>query len=108
MHIRIVIACTYSKLRTFRFGSYYHCAVHICVDKIITINKCNPLASSNLYSTVACGRQACICLMNHLHPRVLLRIPVTDCRAAVRGAVVHKDQLKICERLAKNAVHALL
>ena len=89
-------------------ASAQHFFVHLRRNPVIRIHKGYIFPGGGTESGIACGRSSAVGLVDHLHPRVLLRIPVTESGAGVCGAIVHKDQFKICERLVKNAVHALL
>ena len=106
-HLRFALK-TYIVAQCYIRAGLQHFFVHFRRDPVIRIHKGHILPGGGAKPGIPCRSRASVGLMDHLHPRILLRIPITESGAGVCGAVVHKDQLKICERLAKNAVHALL
>ena len=49
-----------------------------------------------------------VLLVQHPHPSVFRGVPVAQGGAAVRGAVVHQNDLQVLQRLPPQGVHAPL
>ena len=73
---------------------------------VVGVHKGDGLAPGNAQPGVAGGGKAAVFLVDDLHPAVLRGVAVTQCAAAVGAAVVHKDQFKIGEGLAQQALGA--
>ena len=93
--------------RHIRVGAQ-HFFIHLRRDPVVRIHEGHVVPGGRANPGISRRRSSAVGLVDHLHPCILLCIPITESGAGVCGAIVHKDQLKICECLPENAVHALL
>ena len=75
-------------------------------NPVVTVHKAQPLSPGNVDPRITGTAQAAVFLVDHPDPGIPGRIFVADGAAAVRGAIVHQDQLKVRDRLGKNGIHA--
>ena len=76
---------------------------------VVAIKKERALAAKTFDSRLPCHQRSVIFLASQQdEARITLREPLADLRRAVRAAVVHDEKLRILERLASQALKALL
>ena len=95
--LTIVFSMIVSGVQFFKIVRRHH---------VVGVHKGNGLAPGNVQPGVAGGGKAAVFLVDDLHPAVLRGVSVAQCAAAVGAAVVHKDQFKIGEGLAQQALGA--
>ena len=65
-----------------------------------------PLPFRNFKSSIPCGTNASVHLMNDLNPIIPLCIIITYPAAVIRTSVIHENQFKIRIRLSQDTVKA--
>ena len=90
----------------------FRCAVglfqRLRQQHIVRIHKGNPFALCRVQPGIAGAAQAAVLLVDDPDAAVLCRCGIAQSRAAVRGAVVHQNQLKIRKGLGKDGIDAVI